>query len=70
MLLVLRAIGKGWYYNKKKGILEFSHQQYLEDSLLTTTEKTALVIAEISNAINSLSSFEMAKAKNKEAYRL
>ena len=53
MVLVLRAVGKGWHYNKKNNILEFSHQQYLKDILLTTTEKTALVMAEIANAINS-----------------
>ena len=53
MVLVMRAVGKGWYYNKKNNILEFSHQQYLKDILLTTTEKTALVMAEIANAINS-----------------
>ena len=53
MVLVMRVVGKGWYYNKKNNILEFSHQQYLKDILLTTTEKTALVMAEIANAINS-----------------
>ena len=52
MVLVMRVVGKGWYYNKKKGIREFSHQQYLEDSLFTPTEMTASVMAEIANAIN------------------
>ena len=53
MLLVLRAVGKGWYYNKSKGVLEYSHQQYLRDRLLTPTEKTALVMADIENAIHN-----------------
>ena len=29
MTIVMRAIGKGWSYNKKKKILEYSDQQYL-----------------------------------------
>ena len=52
MTIVMRAIGKGWSYNRKKKILEYSDQQYLKDLSLTPTQKTAAVMVEISNAIN------------------
>ena len=52
MNIVMRALGKGWLYNKKKKILEFCNQQYQKDLSLTPTEKTAAVMVDISNAIN------------------
>ena len=53
MLIVMGAMGNGWKYISKRNILEFCNQQYQKDLLLTTTEKTVLVMADIAKSINS-----------------
>ena len=52
MILVMRAIGKGWKFDSEKGILIFDSTLELTDTR-SPTERTADLIASIANTINS-----------------
>ena len=53
MVVVARAIGLGWSFNKKKGIMEYDSNNAERDAELSDTERTAKVLAEIANSIHS-----------------
>ena len=53
MVIVTRAIGKGWYWDKEKKKLICTQQQYLMDQDSTDEERTAQVMANIANSINT-----------------
>ena len=48
MLIVMRAVGRGWSYNRKKNILEYSPNNIREEP---DSARTARVIAEVANSI-------------------
>ena len=52
MILVMRAIGKGWKFDSEKGISIFDSTLELMDTR-SPTERTANLIASIANTINS-----------------
>ena len=50
--VVTRVIGKGWFFNKQSGVMEFSKARELEDMDKCDTERTARIIADVANSIN------------------
>lgn len=50
--IITRAIGKGWRYNTKRDIMEFSSVLEIEDNDSNDTERTAKVIACIANSLD------------------
>ena len=53
MVVLMRAIGKGWTFDRKKNILTYSLTQAKKDCNLTPTQKTTSVLMEIANKINN-----------------
>ena len=53
MVLVLRAIGRGWYWSPDTKRLEWSQQKYMEDEGISDEERTAKVLKDIASSINS-----------------
>ena len=52
MLIVMRAVGKGWKFDCKRGILVFDSELERTCSL-SPTERSAKLIADIANSINN-----------------
>ena len=52
MVLVTRAIGKGWFWDKSKK-LKWSVEHYDQDKDVSDDEKTAKILSDIANFINT-----------------
>ena len=52
MIILTRAMGKGWYFSKKNKTLVFSAAQQRRDQDLKPSEKTISVMEDIANSIN------------------
>ena len=50
--IAMRAIGKGWRFNAKKDLMEFSAELEIKDRDSNYTERTASIIANIANSLD------------------
>ena len=49
--VVTRAVGKGWDFNPKRNIMEYSKEREERDTMLSDVERTLGIIARIANSI-------------------
>lgn len=52
MVLVARAIGRGWSWNKISKKLKWSQEQYIKDCETDDNERTARVLSDVANTLN------------------
>ena len=52
LVLVLRAIGRGWYWSSDRKGLEWSQHRYMEDKGIPDKVRTADILKDVANTIN------------------